>query len=162
MILDRVERAPWARSAVRAGLPFLSAFARFGHVAKGFVYLVVGGLALQAALGEGGWVTDVQGALMAIYSLPFGKTVLAVLGVGLLCFASLRAVQAVFDPERRPRRFGTYVVRFGEAFTAVGHALLAWGAFQLVAIGRRLPNGDQRARVLSRELLAVPHGDKVL
>jgi hypothetical protein len=81
------------------------------------------------------------------------------LGLGLLGYAALRAVQAVFDPERRGRSLFMVLVRIGEAFNAVGHALLAWGAFNLQR-GRPAPlTGDAQTRQLARQTLALPFGD---
>jgi hypothetical protein len=139
--------------------PWLATYARAGYVAKGLVYLMVGGLALEAALGAGGKLTDAAGALRAIGRQPLGKVALVLIGVGLLGHASLRLVQAVADPERRRR---AAFVRIGEAFSGVGHALLAWGAFRLVAVGRGAPSGDRHTRLISHEILTMPHGDAVL
>jgi hypothetical protein len=165
MILRGAERtalASVARAAMKGAMPWLAGYARLGHVAKGLVYVMAGGLALQAALGRGGQVTDGAGALTAMYRQPFGKITLVALGVGLLGFASLRLVQAIVDPQRRGRSPRMLALRAGEALTGLGHALLAWGAFRLVALGQRVPNGDQRTRLLAHDLLMVSHGDTVV
>ena len=44
----------------------METFARFGYVAKGFVYGAIGILALLAAFSVGGETTDTTGALHAI------------------------------------------------------------------------------------------------
>jgi hypothetical protein len=167
MILGGVERPSQSpsslmRSAARGARPWLVAYARAGHVAKGMVYLMVGILALQSALGSGGQVTDSAGALAAIYHQPFGKIALFAIGLGLLGFASLRLVQAVADPERRGHKPNVLLIRVGEGLTGLAHALLAWGAFRMVTVGQRVPTGDQNTRVLTHELLAVPHGDALV
>ena len=53
---------------------------RLGYAVKGIVYITVGFLAFQAALGLGGGTTDVRGALRAIRHAPLGT-------VGLLSVA---------------------------------------------------------------------------
>ena len=46
--------------------------ARLGYVARGAVYLIIGGLAFLAAIGSGGRATDSKGALQALLEAPFG------------------------------------------------------------------------------------------
>jgi hypothetical protein len=147
------------RSAFRGAGPWLATYARVGHLTKGIVYLLVGGLALKVALGAGGRVTDGAGALANLHRQPFGKYALVAIGIGLLGYASWRLVQAIVDPERRRRAL---FLRIGDAASGIGHALLAFGAFKLVALGRRAASGDQQTRLLSHELLGMPHGQAVL
>src|SRR5215207_8059944 len=85
--------------AVRTAGPLLQALARLGFVAKGFVYTIVGVLALMAALDRGGETTDQRGAFRTILQQPFGRTMLTIAAVGLLGYALWRLIQAVFDPE---------------------------------------------------------------
>jgi len=41
---------------------------RFGYAAKGFVYIIAGGPAAQAALGLGGKTTGSRGALQTLFA----------------------------------------------------------------------------------------------
>jgi hypothetical protein len=50
--------------------------ARAGYAAEGCVYVIMGGLAVLAALGAGGRVTGAKGALVALLSQPFGFVLL--------------------------------------------------------------------------------------
>jgi Domain of Unknown Function (DUF1206) len=66
--------------------------ARFGHLARGVTFCLVGVLALEVAFGLGGKITDRQGALQTLADDPFGRAVLGALAVGLggyalWCFA---------------------------------------------------------------------------
>jgi hypothetical protein len=68
--------------------------ARFGLVARGVVYAIIGILALKLALGDGGDATNQQGALQTIAQGPFGKVLLALVAIGLIGYATWRLVRA--------------------------------------------------------------------
>ncbi|HEX3360809.1 MAG TPA: DUF1206 domain-containing protein [Solirubrobacterales bacterium] len=68
--------------------------ARVGLVARGGVYFVIGLLALELALGEGGKATSQQGAMKTIAAQPFGKVLLILLAIGLAGYALWRLTRA--------------------------------------------------------------------
>jgi hypothetical protein len=122
------ELSAHAREGARSASPWIEGLGRFGYAAKGIVYLIVGGLALQAALGQGGQVTDQKGALTTIAEYPFGKIVLASLFVGLLGYAIWRAVQGIFDTENHgsePKGLALRALEGGVAIIYVGLAISA-------------------------------------
>ena len=61
----------------------METLARFGYVAKGFVYGAIGILALLAAFNVGGETTDTTGALQAIAKQPLGQILLTLIAIGL-------------------------------------------------------------------------------
>ncbi len=69
-------------------------FARAGIAARGVVYVVIGVLAIQLALGAGGKATDQQGALHTIAKQPFGTMLLLLVAIGLAGYASWRLLRA--------------------------------------------------------------------
>ena len=94
------------RAALHAG-PAIAALARAGYAAKGVVYLLVGGLALLAAVrsrlpfaAPQGATTGTRGALASLLDQPYGKAILCVVAAGLAGYALWCFVRAVFDPER--------------------------------------------------------------
>lgn len=80
---------------------WIERFARFGYATKGVVYLLVGLLAVQVVLGRGGEMTDTSGALQTIAEQPFGKLLLAVAVIGLVCYVLWRLVQGLLNPEHK-------------------------------------------------------------
>jgi hypothetical protein len=151
-----------AAEVVNTARPWFVAYARVGYVAKGVIHMMVGGLALAAALGSAGGVTDAAGALRAVARAPFGRPALVLVAVGLLGYAILRIVMGLFDPAGRPRTLGLAFIRMGEALSGAAYLLLIWGAFEL-SLGRRgPPTGDARARVLSGEAMQLPGGAGLL
>src|SRR5215207_7301051 len=74
--------------------------ARFGYSAKGVVYVVMGVLAVLAAVNAGGGsTTDQNGAFQTIEEAPFGQVLLGVVAVGLMGYVLWRSIQAVADPD---------------------------------------------------------------
>jgi hypothetical protein len=100
--------------------------ARVGYTAKGLVYLVVGGIALRAAVGWGGRATDTHGALRTMgRQRLFGDLILALVAVGLLAYAFWRFVQAVLDLDGKGRDLKGLLVRVGFLGSGLAYAGLA-------------------------------------
>lgn len=141
-----------AMQAVGVGAsPWIRRFARFGYAAKGVVYLLVGGIALQAALARGE-VTDSQGALRTLLDAPFGRVLLGVMAVGLLGYALWRLYCAAADPEHDGALRRVY---FGVA--GLLHLGLAAEAARL-ALANGGGGGGDGASHWSAELLSKPFG----
>ena len=69
--------------------------ARGGVAARGVIYAIIGGLALQLALGDsGGSTTSQQGALREIAQQPFGEFLLILMAIGLAGYAIWKLVRA--------------------------------------------------------------------
>lgn len=92
--------------------------------------MVVGGLALQAAVGAGGATTDTEGALRAIIAQPMGVILLMIVGVGLLSYTAWRFVQSIFDIEGKGRDFHGLLKRFGYMASGVAYASLGLSALR--------------------------------
>jgi hypothetical protein len=126
-----------ARRATRKVSPWIVRLGRAGLVAKGVVYLIIGTLALQAALGGGGALTDREGALRTVLRQPLGTVLLALLSAGLLAYMAWRVVQALTNPEREPHdmkgtfkrafRFGSGII-YGALGLAAGRLLIGMQA----------------------------------
>ncbi|MEA2827718.1 MAG: hypothetical protein QOG43_2157 [Actinomycetota bacterium] len=80
--------------------------ARFGMVARGFLYLVVALLALRVATGDFDQRADKQGALQVVVRQPMGKVLVACLAVGFGGYMLWRLVEAAIGPrdEEDPRK----------------------------------------------------------
>lgn len=68
--------------------------ARAGLVARGVVYLIIGVLALELALGEGGKATNQTGALKTVAEQSFGEALLILLAIGLAGYSLWRLLRA--------------------------------------------------------------------
>jgi hypothetical protein len=135
----------------------LARWARFGFVARGVVYLVVGALATMAALGiDEGATTDGKGALVTVFAQPLGTTLLALLTVGLFGYAAFLAADAILDADRRGATLKAIVVRVGLFGAALAHAALAIFAAKLL-LGEGAERGDRIAEWTGRAF-GLPFG----
>lgn len=137
----------------------MTMLARLGYACKGVVYLIIGGLAVKLAIGQGGAATDQKGALQTIYEQPFGKFLLVVVGIGLIVFALWSFIQAIFDTEGKGRKAKGIIGRIGYAAVGVGYALTAIGAFSLVTgSGSGGQGSTASTQDLTARLLKLPFG----
>jgi uncharacterized membrane protein YidH (DUF202 family) len=137
--------SPHGLSGMKPQSGFLKFIIRFGFLAKGAVYLAVGLLALQVAVGFGGETGDTKGALEEIGRRPFGGTLLVILAVGLLQYSAWKFVEAFKDPENVGK--GVRVLYGASGFL---HIYLAYMAARIVLSGLGVmgggESGDQSAQ----------------
>jgi hypothetical protein len=138
---------------------WVTMFARLGYAAKGIVYLIIGALAVELAVGRGGATTDQRGALRTIYEQPFGKFLLGVVAVGLIAFALWSFIQAVFDTEGKGKDAKGILGRIGYAAVGISYGLLAVGAIELVAgTGNGGQSSTSSAQDWTGKILHYPAG----
>jgi hypothetical protein len=137
--------------------PWVERLGRLGYATKGVVYLLVGVLAAEAAMGAGGGATGSRGALRQARRLPFGDVLLIAVTVGLTGYAVWRLVQAIRDTELEGSSLRGLVVRLGYAISGAAYGVLAWTALELVQ-GHRTPGDEAVSRQDAARLLSLPHG----
>lgn len=129
-------------------------FLRFGYVARGLVYVVVGMLALRLSLGIRDVAMSQSGALAVIGRQPFGHTLLVAIAVGLASYALWQVIRAVADPNHEARWRGGVAKRLGFAASALGYVALTVITFRFI-VGPRPSTAtsyDWTAWVLAKPL----------
>ena len=128
-----------AQGEAASRTPQFEWFARSGLVARGFIYGIVGLLALKLALGDaGGSTTSQQGALREIAQQPFGEWLLIATAVGLAGYATWRLLRAAIG--HGPEAEDSTIDRIGGAVSGVGYALLCVTAVDIL-IGSQSSSG---------------------
>jgi hypothetical protein len=154
--IDRAEQGT-RRVALRES-GWLVPLGRAGYAANGLVYIIVGFLAAQAAVGAGGETTDTGGALGHILEAPFGRVAVASVGIGLAGYALWRLLQALLDTEDMGESVTGVIQRIGLAFAGVSYAGLAMSALGM-ALGRRgQPDQEQATQDRTAWLMSQPFG----
>jgi len=131
------------------------ALAKLGYIARGAVYLVIGGLAIMAALGAGGETTDSKGAIEEILEKPFGTFLIILLVIGLFGFMIWRLIQALSDTDDHGTSAKGLAIRGGLIVSAATHALLGLWAIKLML-------GDEQGSQNNQQFLSTDGGQIVL
>jgi hypothetical protein len=118
--------------------------ARFGYAARGVVYCLVGGLALQAALGSGGQTGGSRSALATLPSQPFGRIILGFIALGLIGFAGWRIVEGLTDADNRGKSPKALAVRAAHVISGFIYGGLALAAVGM-ALGRSSGGSEDQA-----------------
>jgi hypothetical protein len=141
-----------ARRAAHQASPAVQKLARLGYAAKGVVYLIIGGVAAQAAFSPAEQVEGSKGAMSTILEQPFGKVLLGLVALGLAGFVLWRAVQAIMDPEHRGGGMKRAAARIGFAMSGVLYAGLTLEAVRMLrGSGGGQDNGAQHWTALVME-----------
>jgi len=147
-----------ARRGVRRARPVLVVLGRFGYAAEGLVYVLVGVLAVQVALGRGGETTDNKGALVRIAGAPFGRILLIAIAIGFVSYAVWRFLEAALDPEGKGNDAKGILTRLGFAITGAVHLGFAFSVVRLLQTGSAGANTDAAAKGGTAQLLSKPFG----
>jgi hypothetical protein len=126
--------------------------ARIGFAVKGIVYLLLGGLAVGAAIGLGGRLTDPHGMELALLEAPFGRIIVAALAIGVALYAAWRFLEAFADANGKGRTAGGIVARATYALSGAIYAALALDAARL-AMGW---GGSSREDILPTTIVGMP------
>lgn len=129
---------------------------RFGYASRGAVYLIVGVLALMAAIW-GGQTDGTQGALAQLKAEPMGNVALWIIAVGLMAFAIWRLVAAAMDLDDHGSDGKGTLARLGQAITGLIHAALGISV-AIMAAGSSSGGGGSGAEGWTAKLMSMPFG----
>jgi hypothetical protein len=145
--------------------PWSDRLARAGFVAKGSVYLAVGGLAIAAAVGLRGQATDPVGVLSDAATTAIGRTSIGVVGLGLVTHALFRGALAIVgEPYGARAPLRRLVRRISNTASTLGYVALGGTALAL-AVGWKSSgrtNDDATAQHWTAFALHAPVGRSLL
>ena len=147
-----------AQQATQAASDKVATLARFGYATKGVVYVIVGALAVMAAIGAGGSTEGSSGALETIAQQPFGRILVGLTALGLIGYVIWRFVQAFMDPEGKGSDAKGIVARIGYAISGVVYAGLSFSAARMALSGGGSGGGGGSQQALTANLMSQPFG----
>ena len=152
------DEAEDARDEVRS---WVRPLARWGYIANGFVYVLVGILALRAAIGPREANISRRDALVALVAEPFGQVLLTLIGIGVFGY-SLGHLMMATRSEEQSEREGViqWINRGAHAASGLIHLSLAALAFQLVISSYvNIQRGESGAPTdLTSTIMSYPFG----
>ncbi len=137
--------------------PLMEALTRLGYGVRGLIYITMGLLAVQVALGKGGALASPQGAIAAIGKQPAGLILLWVVLVGIIAYALWGVVRAVFDPLQKGHNLKGLLARFGFLVSAFGYAIMVWPTYGYIMGKSQTASGSQTQKFIA-SIMAMPWG----
>jgi len=134
--------------------PAFTVLSRAGFVARALVYGIIGILAFDLVIGQGGKITNQQGAFRTVAAHSFGHVLLAALAAGLGGYAIWRLVRAALGHGREASDSG--VERAGALGSGLVYALLFAVAVQILTEPSK--SGSGNASNTARDVFAWPAG----
>ncbi|TBW29274.1 DUF1206 domain-containing protein [Gramella sp. KN1008] len=131
-------------------------FARFGMVAKGAVYSIIGVLTALAAFGQGGEQTGGKGALQYLAQQSYGQILLVLMGIGLLGYVFWRFYQSFANPKGLEDNAKGYAKRIAFFISGLIYGGLAFYSFKL-AFG----SGSGDSKSMMGSLMSGSNGDTI-
>lgn len=136
--------------------PLMAALARAGLAARGVLYLIIGIIAVQIAMGSSHQQADRTGAVRLVAATPFGSFLLWLLAIGFAGLALWQLCAAIWGSPGRDGR--TLAKRLGALVKAGFYAVVAGGIFKY-ALGLGAPqSSDKQSQDLTARLMHAPGG----
>jgi uncharacterized membrane protein YidH (DUF202 family) len=135
--------------------------AKVGYFARGAIYLLVGGFAIDAAFGGGGQARGSRGSLLQLTDEPLGQVMLAAIALGLVGYTVWRFIQSTWDTDAHGTDAKGLAIRAGLLVSAFTHAALAVFVAQvLLGSGGGGSSGSRSDWVA--DILGVPAGQWIV
>ncbi len=132
-------------------------FARFGFYAKGFLFLVIGSLAIMLAVGlREGRIADPAGALAVIANQSFGRILLIAFAAGAAGHGLWNLLRAIADVDNAGRDWLGILKRSIAAGIGIFYVGLALTAIEKLLSVRAAETSSQAEETFVSVLLAVP------
>src|SRR3954447_19520726 len=150
--------APASHKAQRvADSPWIDRLARLGLAARGFVYIVVGVIAVAIAVGHTSKSADRTGALNTVAENGFGRLLVILAAIGFAGYALWRVHEAIWghqdeDGAKKAAK------RLGSAARTVLYGFFAYSAVAIAIGASRGSSSNKTSREWTARLMGQPFG----
>ncbi len=144
------------RAAKKAAYsPLMDKLARLGYGVKGLIYILIGLLAVQGALGKSATPADQIGAIVQISKLRYGEIALALVLVGLVSYSLWGLIRAILDPYHKGNDTAGLLARGGYLVSAITYASFVFPTYELLT-GKG--SGSNQTSKFVASLMSMPFG----
>lgn len=140
---------------------WIKPLARAGYSARGLVYLIIGLLAIFAAIGSAE-KENTKGAVEKLFQQPFGTAIIWILVVGLAGYVMWRLIQSLLDTDDHGWKPKGLAVRLGLLASAATYSTLILYCLSLLGVfssdggsGSRGPVGDTIAGFVGASMVSL-------
>lgn len=132
----------------------------FGHLAKGIVYFLIGGIALAGVIGQAQNPSGMRDVIQWIQDRPFGQALLGLIAIGLFSYCAWRWIKALEDTSGEGTDAEGLAKRTGYASSGSVYGLLGVYAITLIT-GSGAGGGSTKQDMLA-QILQGPWGQIVV
>ncbi len=140
--------------------PTMERLTRLGYGIKGLIYITIGLLAIQGALGKGSTTADQLGAIQTFSKLPFAQVLLWIVLIGLVSYALWGIVRAILDPFHKGTDMEGLLSRGGYLVSAATYASFVIPTYRLIKNGQSGSGSNQTQLVA--QVMSMPMGRYVI
>jgi len=143
--------------------PFVKRLAEFGFYTKGFLFIVIGVLAILVALGDrSGRLADANGALTLIAQYTYGNILLIIFTAGAFGHGAWNILRGVADVDNAGVNFQGISKRVIAVSVGLFYFFLAWTAWTIVLTNQVSVENGTLQKTLTGIILALPLGAVVV
>ena len=135
--------------------PTMEKLTRLGYGIKGLIYITIGLLAIQGALGRGKTPADQLGAIRTFSELPFAQVLLWIVLIGLISYSLWGIIRAIMDPFHKGTDLKGLVARGGYLISAATYATFVLPTYRLI-MGAGSSGSNQTQLVA--KIMSMPFG----
>jgi hypothetical protein len=143
--------------------PYTKRLARLGFYTKGFLFIVIGILAVMVATGQpGGELADPSGALETIAQARYGKWLLIIFIVGAVGHGIWNILRGAADIDNAGGGWQGIIKRIAAVGIGIFYLGLALTAWSIVVAERIVERNGEIPRTFAAILLALPLGASLM
>jgi hypothetical protein len=143
--------------------PFVKKIARLGFYTKGFLFIVIGILAVMVAIGQsGGELADPTGALSRIAMLDFGRILLMIFIAGAVGHGFWNILRGAADVDNAGDKWPGIFKRCIAIGVGIFYLWLAFSAFNILVTERVESGNGAVQKTIAQIFLALPLGAVLL
>jgi hypothetical protein len=154
--VKKIETEGKAAAKEAAYSPTMEKLTRLGYGIKGLIYITMGLLAIQGALGKGKSPADQLGAIQTFSKLPFAQVLLWVVLIGLISYSLWGVIRAIMDPFHKGTDTEGLLTRGGYLVSAATYASFVVPTYRLIS-GGRSSSGSSQTHLVA-QIMSMPMG----